>query len=113
MLKGVRLHVLPGSFPLLLAAAVLLYVLNALAIEATTGEVLELIAYAAVASAGLYFLSVNRGALIVGADGGPKRLGGARVDPDTGIHERLACNMGDSRSAIASATVDAATQIRK
>jgi hypothetical protein len=87
MLKGVRLHVPPGSFPLLLGAATLLYVLNAIAIEATTGEVLELIAYAAVASAGLYFLSVNRPALVVGVLSVSVtfalRLPGAPLQPNT------------------------------
>jgi hypothetical protein len=66
VLHVVRSHVRPGSFPLLLATAIVLYVLNGLAIGSDTGEVLEKLAYAAVACAGLYFLSVRRGPLLFG-----------------------------------------------
>lgn len=56
-LQAVRSHVRPGSFPLLLAAALLLYVLNGLAITARAGAAFG---HLTVMLAGLYVLSTNR-----------------------------------------------------
>lgn len=66
VLHAVRSHLRPGSFPLLLATAVVLYALNGLAIESPAGEVLAKLGYAAVVCAGAYFLSVSRLTLAVG-----------------------------------------------
>jgi len=59
-LRAVRSHVRPGSFPVLLVAAVLLYVLNGLAINSAAGKVLIESTRAGVMCAGLYVLSANR-----------------------------------------------------
>jgi voltage-gated potassium channel Kch len=66
-LRAVRSHVQPGSFPLLLVSASLVYVLNGLAIDSTAGKVLVQGARAGVACAGLYVLSANRVTLWLGA----------------------------------------------
>jgi hypothetical protein len=70
-LQAVRPHVQPGSFPLLLVAGLLGYVLNGLAIDSTTGAIFVLISRTAVACAGIYMLSAHRvtlwlGGLVVG-----------------------------------------------
>ncbi|MBX3028305.1 hypothetical protein KF840_25725 [bacterium] len=67
VLGVVRSHLRPGSFPLLLATTVLLYGLNGLAIASRLGEILAQLGYAAVLCAGLYFLSVSRLSLLIGA----------------------------------------------
>jgi voltage-gated potassium channel Kch len=54
----------PGSFPLLLIAALLLYVLNGLAVDLPAGAIVGRVA---VACAGLYFLSASRTTLWLGA----------------------------------------------
>jgi voltage-gated potassium channel Kch len=61
----------PGSFPLLLIATLLLYVLNGLAVDSTAGKILVQGARVGVAGAGIYVLSANRvtlwlGVLVVG-----------------------------------------------
>ena len=66
-----RSHVQPGSFPLLLLASLLLYVLNGLAVESMAGAILAQLGRVAVMAAGLYVLSANRvtvwlGILVVG-----------------------------------------------
>jgi voltage-gated potassium channel Kch len=66
-LQAVRSHVQPGSFPLLLGAGLLLYVLNGLAVESMTGAVLVQVARAGVVCAGLYVLSASRTTLWLGA----------------------------------------------
>jgi len=66
MLRAVRLHVQPGSFPLLLAAVLLVYVLNGLAVESSTGHLVSLGARTAVICAGMYVLSANRVTLWLG-----------------------------------------------
>lgn len=68
-----RSHVQPGSFPLLLIAIVLFYVLNGLAVESLAGKILVQGARLGVACAGIYVLSANRvtmwlGVLVVGLD---------------------------------------------
>ena len=68
-----RSHVQPGSFPSLLIAAVLLYVLNGLAVDSMAGTILVQGARAGVVGAGLYVLSANRvtlwlGILVVGLE---------------------------------------------
>src|SRR5262245_24421900 len=65
-LGAVRSHVQPGSFPVLLAAAVLLYVVNGLAADTPGGATLERVARISVACAGLYVLSANRATLLLG-----------------------------------------------
>lgn len=70
-LRAVRSHVQPGSFPLLLIAALLLYVLNGLAVDSMAGRILVQGARAGVVGAGIYVLSANRvtlwlGVLVVG-----------------------------------------------
>jgi voltage-gated potassium channel Kch len=70
-LRAVRSQVQPGSFPLLLVAALLVYVLNGLAVESMAGRTLVLGAEACVLCAGLYVLSANRvtvwlGVLVLG-----------------------------------------------
>lgn len=67
MLHVVRSELRPGSFPLLLGTTVVLYVLKALAIQSETGELLGRLVYAAVVVASLYFLSLRRMTLLVGA----------------------------------------------
>jgi len=65
-LGAVRSHVQPGSFPLLLAAALLLYVLNGLAAETRSAAILERVGRLGVVGAGLYVLSRNRATLWLG-----------------------------------------------
>ena len=65
-LGAVRSQVQPGSFPLLLAATVLLYVLNGLAVDSVTGRILVQVARAGMVVAGLYVLSAKRLMLWVG-----------------------------------------------
>jgi voltage-gated potassium channel Kch len=72
-LRAVRSQVQPGSFPLLLIATLLLYVLNGLAVESTAGKILVQGARVGVAGAGIYVLSANRvtlwlGVLVVGLE---------------------------------------------
>ena len=62
-LQALRSHVQPGSFPLLLVAALLLYVLNGLAVELPGGALLGRVA---VACAILYVLSASRTTLWLG-----------------------------------------------
>jgi voltage-gated potassium channel len=62
-LQAVRSHVRPGSFPMLLVAAVLLYVLNGLAVDLPAGALLGRLV---VAGASLYVLSVSRITLWLG-----------------------------------------------
>ena len=62
-LQAVRSHVQPGSFPLLLVTALLLYVLNGLAVDLPAGAILG---RAVVACAGLYVLSASRTTLWLG-----------------------------------------------
>jgi voltage-gated potassium channel Kch len=69
----VRSQVQPGSFPLLLAASVLLYALNGLAADSVAGARLTLVGRLVVVCAGLYILSAHRGTLwlaivVVGLD---------------------------------------------
>ncbi len=59
-LQAVRSHVQPGSFPLLLVATVLLYVLNGLAVDSMAGAMLVQVGRLGVWCAGLYVLSANR-----------------------------------------------------
>jgi voltage-gated potassium channel Kch len=66
-LRVVRSHVRPGSFPLLLVAALLAYVLNGLAVDSVTGNILVRGARVGVAGAGIYVLSGNRVTLWLGA----------------------------------------------
>jgi len=66
VLATVRTHVRPGSFPMLLAAGVLLYVLNGAAIDTPAGAVLSRLGHVAVLVASLYVLSYNRPTLIIG-----------------------------------------------
>jgi voltage-gated potassium channel Kch len=70
-LRVVRSQVQPGSFPLLLVALLLVYVLNGLAVDSITTKILVLGARVGVAGAGIYVLSANRvtlwlGILVVG-----------------------------------------------
>jgi voltage-gated potassium channel Kch len=70
-LRVVRSHMQPGSFPLLLVAALLAYVLNGLAVDSLAGKSLVRGARVGVAGAGIYVLSANRvtlwlGVLVVG-----------------------------------------------
>ncbi|HZR79936.1 MAG TPA: potassium channel family protein [Candidatus Binatia bacterium] len=65
-LGAVRSQVQPGSFPLLLGAAVLLYVVNGLAGETLAAATLERVARIGLACAGLYVLSANRTTLLLG-----------------------------------------------
>src|SRR2546430_16602392 len=59
-LRAVRSHVQPGSFPLLLFAAVLLYVLNGLAVDSMAGAILVQVARIGVTCASIYVLSAYR-----------------------------------------------------
>ena len=61
-----RSQVQPGSFPLLLVATLLLYVLNGLAVESTTGRILARVARTGVSGAAIYVLSANRITLWLG-----------------------------------------------
>jgi len=65
-LQAVRSQIQPGSFPLLLGAGVLLYVLNGLAVESMTGAVLVQAGRVGVVVAGLYVLSASRTTLWLG-----------------------------------------------
>ncbi len=65
-LQAVRSHVQPGSFPLLLVASLLLYVLNGLALDSTAGAILVQVGRAGVICAGIYVLSANRVTLWLG-----------------------------------------------
>jgi hypothetical protein len=70
-LWAVRSQVQPGSFPLLLVALLLLYVLNGLAVDSITGAILVQVGRAGLACASIYVLSANRvtlwlGVLVVG-----------------------------------------------
>ena len=65
-IRAVRSHVQPGSFPLLLGATVVLYVLNGLAVESTSGKILAQAARVGVTAAGIYVLSANRVTLWLG-----------------------------------------------
>lgn len=70
-LRVMRSHVQPGSFPLLLAATLLVYVLNGLAVISMAGRILVFCAEGGVLCAGLYVLSANRvmlplGVLVIG-----------------------------------------------
>jgi voltage-gated potassium channel Kch len=70
-LQAVRSHVQPGSFPLLIVASLLLYVLNGLAVDSTVSAMVVKVGRLGVASACLYVLSANRltlrlGILVVG-----------------------------------------------
>ena len=56
-LQAVRSRVQPGSFPLLLVALLLLYVLNGVAVDLPANAI---VGRATVACAGLYVLSANR-----------------------------------------------------
>ncbi len=62
-LQAMRSHVQPGSFPLLLVASLLLYVLNGLAVDLPAHAILGRVA---VACAGLYVLSASRPTLWLG-----------------------------------------------
>jgi len=59
-LQAVRSHVQPGSFPLLLVASVLLYVLHGLAADSIAGAMLVRAGRVGVTFAGIYVLSANR-----------------------------------------------------
>jgi voltage-gated potassium channel Kch len=65
-LQTVRSHVQPGSFPLLLVASVLLYVLNGLGFDSMVGVILVRIGRVGVMCAGIYVLSANRVTLWLG-----------------------------------------------
>jgi voltage-gated potassium channel Kch len=65
-LRAVRSNVQPGSFPLLLFAAVLLYVLNGLAVESMAGAILVRVGRIGVLCAGIYVLSAHRLTLWLG-----------------------------------------------
>jgi hypothetical protein len=62
-LQAMRSHVQPGSFPLLLVASLLLYVLHGLAVDLPAHAILGRVA---VACAGLYVLSASRTTLWLG-----------------------------------------------
>src|SRR4029077_12112677 len=65
-LRAMRSQVQPGSFPLLLVATLLLYVLNGLAVESTSGRILARVARTGVSGAAIYVLSANRVTLWLG-----------------------------------------------
>lgn len=65
-LHAVTAHVRPGSFPLLLAAMVLNYVLNGLAAQTGFETSAFVAGHVAVLGAGLYVLSENRVTVLVG-----------------------------------------------
>ena len=65
-LRVVRSHARPGSFPLLLFALGLLYVLNGLALDSGPGSVLALLGRIGVLCASIYVLSANRVTLWLG-----------------------------------------------
>src|SRR4029450_12877886 len=62
-LQAMRSRVQPGSFPLLLAASLLLYVLNGVAVDLPANALLGRVV---VACAGLYVLSASRTTLWLG-----------------------------------------------
>jgi voltage-gated potassium channel Kch len=66
MLQRVGMHVRPGSFELLLAATLFLYVLNGLAVDSPLGAALVMLGRVAVLAAGVYVLSANRVTLYLG-----------------------------------------------
>jgi len=66
MLQRVGMHVRPGSFELLLAATLFLYVLNGLAVDSPFGAALVMLGRVAVLAAGLYVLSANHPTLYLG-----------------------------------------------
>jgi voltage-gated potassium channel Kch len=66
-LRAVAAHVQPGSFPLLLAAALFNYVLNGVAPDTTVGAALVLLGHVAVIGASLYVLSESRLTVFVGS----------------------------------------------
>src|SRR5204863_375373 len=76
-LRAVRSHVQPGSFPLLLFAAVLLYVLNGLAIDSMAGAILAQVARIGVLCASIYVLSAHRLTLWLGTLGAGRHRGSA------------------------------------
>jgi voltage-gated potassium channel Kch len=59
-LQAVRPHVQPGSFTLLLVAAMLLYVLNGLALDSMAGAIVAKVGRLGVWRAGVYVLSTHR-----------------------------------------------------
>jgi hypothetical protein len=65
-LQAVRSRVQPGSFPVLLAASLLMYVLNGLALETPVAVVIVAIVRIAVLCAGMYVLSASRTTLWLG-----------------------------------------------
>lgn len=65
-LRKLRSHVQPGSFPLLLAATLLLYLLNGLATDSMASAILEHVGRLGVVCAGLYVLSASRVTLWLG-----------------------------------------------
>src|SRR5262245_7140322 len=65
-LRAVAAHIRPGSFPLLFAAMLLLYVLNGLAIDTPIGAVPVQLGHAAVICASIYVLSASRVTVWVG-----------------------------------------------
>lgn len=67
MLARVRSHVRPGSFPTLLAASLVLYLLHAAAVESETTEILTALGRLSVLAACLYVLSADRLTLLLGA----------------------------------------------
>lgn len=66
-LRTVAAHVQPGSFPLLLAAALSNYVLTGVVPDTTAGTVLVLLGHVMVIGAGLYVLSESRFTVWVGS----------------------------------------------
>lgn len=66
VLRRVRSHVRPGSFPLLLAANLTLYGLNGLAIDSQAGALLVQVGRVGVLGASLYVLSASRFTLSLG-----------------------------------------------
>jgi len=65
-LRAVRSRVQPGSFPLLLFAGVLLYVLNGLAVDSMAGAILVQVGRLGVLCASIYVLSAYRLTLWLG-----------------------------------------------
>jgi len=64
--QAVRPYVRPGSFPLLLMASLLLYVLTGLVFDSTADAILVLLGRVVVACAGIYVLSASRTTLWLG-----------------------------------------------
>ena len=64
--RAVRSQVRPGSFPVLLAAGLLLYVMNGLALESPAGVAIMTLLRSAVICAGIYVLSASRTTLWLG-----------------------------------------------